>query len=834
MAHNRASVETPRLQLLDHLQILDSPPEPAFDDLVCLAAQCYATPIATIALIDQERQWFKAALNMPMRETPRDVAFCDHTHCGPLPLIIPDTLEDMRFAHNPLVQGAPHIRFYAGVPLVLDGEMLGTLAVMDTVPREFAPAQLDALQRVARQVVELLHARRNHLELAAERAQRAHLDSETVRLRQLIARFFDLSIALLGIADMAGNFQFVNRAFERTVARSEQELLAIPFLELVHPAERTKMAAVMAAFATADSAVHFETRCLVSDGSDRVISWSVLPVPAEDALYFIGRDLTEANALRAAQRRSEERYRTLVENTRDLIWSVDAAGIITFINRAAEQIYGHQPEEMIGRHFLDFTAEGHTEAGFACIEAMLAGELDTFSYSGHIVQSQGRTVILHTNIVTERDAANKVVSLIGVSHDVTAQAEAENALRHSEERFRRLFYSAAAGIVTYEMDGRITQVNPTFAATTTNSPSGLVGSNFFQLLHPDDYAQHMTLVQQLSCGDIDSFLVEQRYVTEQGGVAWVRANASCVFGNNDLPQYIITVTDDITQQKIAEERLKEHESLLRTAGRLTHVGGWSLELVSDPAQNPVAWSDEVCRLHEVPNGFAPTTAEAINFYTPPWRTIVYDAVAACIQEGTPFDLQVEMITAQGNRRWVRTTGEADRNVHGTITRIHGAFQDITAAREAESRVREQAALLDKAQDAIMVRDLAHRITYWNHSAERLYGWRAAEVMGRAVPELLHKDQNAFAHAHEQVIATGEWMGEMTTTDRHGRELLIEARWTLVREDAGQPQAILAINTDITERKKLEAQFLRAQRMESIGTLAGGIAHDLNNVLSPIL
>eukprot|EP00380_Ascogregarina_taiwanensis_P006537 284818817_3 len=159
--------------------------------------------------------------------------------------------------------------------------------------------------------------------------------------------------------------------------------------------------------------------------------------------------------------------------------------------------------------------------------------------------------------------------------------------------------------------------------------------------------------------------------------------------------------------------------------------------------------------------------------------------------------------------------------------------DITERMRAERKLREQAALLDKAQDAILVRDLEHRILYCNKSAERLYGWRAEEVLGRSVRDLLYFDPTVFDEAMTRLRSTGEWVGELTQKRADGEKLQIEGRWTLVRNEAGEATSVLAINTDITERKKLEQQFLRAQRMESIGTLAGGIAHDLNNLLAPI-
>lgn len=153
--------------------------------------------------------------------------------------------------------------------------------------------------------------------------------------------------------------------------------------------------------------------------------------------------------------------------------------------------------------------------------------------------------------------------------------------------------------------------------------------------------------------------------------------------------------------------------------------------------------------------------------------------------------------------------------------------------QSEERIRAQASLLDRARDAIMVQDREHRVSYWNKSAERLYGWTKEEIAGRSVEELLYRDTAAFRKALKSVLTKGEWVGELQQIDRHGRELVIEARWTLLRGGEDKPSSILSINTDITEHKKLEQQFLRAQRLESIGTLAGGIAHDLNNVLAPI-
>ena len=154
---------------------------------------------------------------------------------------------------------------------------------------------------------------------------------------------------------------------------------------------------------------------------------------------------------------------------------------------------------------------------------------------------------------------------------------------------------------------------------------------------------------------------------------------------------------------------------------------------------------------------------------------------------------------------------------------------------AEERIREQAALLDKAQDAILVQDLEGRIAFWNQSAQRLYGWSSEEILQQRLPDgFFAKETKKLQEAHRAVLDKGEWKGELLQPTKSGPEIVVESRWTLVRNDQGIPQSILVINTDVTEKKQLEAQFLRTQRMESIGTLAGGIAHDLNNILTPII
>lgn len=184
----------------------------------------------------------------------------------------------------------------------------------------------------------------------------------------------------------------------------------------------------------------------------------------------------------------------------------------------------------------------------------------------------------------------------------------------------------------------------------------------------------------------------------------------------------------------------------------------------------------------------------------------------------------------GSQIWASISARALRDDQGNFAGYEGSLKDISPRRNADQLIREQANLINRARDAILVADLADRLTLWNHGAETILGWTAAETLGRPLANFIGPIPGRKPDAGPDE----EWHGEMQMNDRSGRPVVLLAHTHAVCNEEGRPVARLYIASDITEKKQLEERAFHAQRMEGIGMLAAGIAHNLNNILAPIL
>ena len=288
---------------------------------------------------------------------------------------------------------------------------------------------------------------------------------------------------------------------------------------------------------------------------------------------------------------------------------------------------------------------------------------------------------------------------------------------------------------------------------------------------------------------------------------------------------------NITARKQAETSLKESEQRLELATASAHIGIWDWDVV----KNKMVWDQQMYAHYGISvAAFSDAYDAWQKGLHPDDRERAEVEIKAALAGSIGLNSEFRIRRPDGQVRHLEAHGLVRRAEDGSPTRMIGVNWDITERKSNEERIREQAALIDAASDAIIVRDLEYRITFWSQGAQRIYGWTSPEAKGRLFPELLQADLEIFSRADRAIREAGEWKGEIQKRTSKGELLTLDCRWTLMWDDLGTARSILSIDTDITDRKKLEQQFLRAQRMESIGTLAGGIAHDLNNVFAPIL
>ena len=282
------------------------------------------------------------------------------------------------------------------------------------------------------------------------------------------------------------------------------------------------------------------------------------------------------------------------------------------------------------------------------------------------------------------------------------------------------------------------------------------------------------------------------------------------------------------QQQRAEEALRESDERLKLALAASRMGVWEWYVDS----RRVYLSPECFELLHI-DDFDGSVEAFKRMFHPEDLEGAGSALKQALADHTVCQAEFRLVRPDGGSFWVAITGRGKYDEAGRPLRMLGTAQDITGRKEAEAQIAEQAALLDKAKDAIVLCDVNRHVLFWNMGAERLYGWTAAEVLGQDVCAYLGQAGGA-EDPWSHVLEGGQWTGGLRQRTKDGREVEVESNWTLVRDGQGRPRSVLSINTDVTEKKKLEVQFFRAQRLESIGTLAGGIAHDLNNVLTPIM
>jgi PAS domain S-box-containing protein len=434
---------------------------------------------------------------------------------------------------------------------------------------------------------------------------------------------------------------------------------------------------------------------------------------------------------------------------------------------------------------------------------------------------------------------NSDIGAAVVSHvNITDRKKVEVALRRTEELYRRAI--RGAGAVPYASDfitrtyifmGEGIQDLIGYSPAEVN---GALWNNIIQESVMHGQAAGLTkqeAAKRVLNGQLQQWRCDMRVITKSGESRWISDASVQNLDETGKPISAMGILQDITERKRLAAQLELERIRLETAQQIARIGCWEMDLSAET----FSWTEQTHRIFETDAAaFTVTYENMLRLVHPEDRQKLDVTFTDSLASADPSHLEHRLRLPDGRIKFVEARWQVFFDNDRKPARVIGTCLDITDRKQAAEKLAEQAELLDKAQDAILVRDLNDRVTYWNQSAERLYGWKSEEIVGKRITKLIYHDAAPYQRAMQQLLANGEWIGELDHLTKDGRRVSIEGRWTLVRDSLGEPKAVLSINTDVTERKRIEAQFLRAQRMDSIGTLAGGIAHDLNNVLAPIM
>lgn len=324
-----------RLQALQLARLLDTPPEADFDDLTRLTATICQTPTVLISLVDEQRQWFKSRFGLDVCETPRSQAFCAYTIQNPSDVfIVENTLEDARFIHNPLVAGAPHIRFYAGAPIVdSGGYALGSLCVIDYVPRHLEKTQIEALRILARQVSGQIELRRTSRQNA----------ETSLRYRQILEQAADG----IYIYDLEGQIKGANRKFCEITGRSETELLQMRMQDLFAETDLENLAIRLVELRTGKHLIN--EYCIIRPDKTIVPVELSEKIIDKNTLQGIVRDITERKQSESELSESRQLFSLFMNNSPTMIYMKDSAGRFVFANEMLERAFDVKAIDLIGK-----------------------------------------------------------------------------------------------------------------------------------------------------------------------------------------------------------------------------------------------------------------------------------------------------------------------------------------------------------------------------------------------------------------------------------------------------------------------------------------------------
>ena len=665
-------------------------------------------------------------------------------------------------------------------------------------------------------------------------------------------RFFNLSLDLLGIAKTDGYFKRVNPAFTATLGWSAKEILARPFLELIHPDDRAATVREVEKLAAGQPMLYFENRFQCKDGTWKTLAWRAVSQP-DGTFYLTGRDMTESKLAEENLRRSEENLAVTLESIGDAVLTTDTAGRVTRMNPIAEKLMGLTQAEALGRpvaevfHIINAATR---EPSVVPVGKVLAtGEIHGLANHTIITARDGTERPIADSAAPIRDKNGKILGVVLVFRDVSEAKKAEKAIRDSEERVRLATEAADIAVWAWDVNSRTIHWDERMFAFygLPPKPDGWVNYEDWRArVLPADLAEQEAQLQRTvaTCGHSQR---EFRIVrASDQAVRVIQAAEKAVAGADGKAVRVVGINIDITGRKRMEE----------IRARLAAIIEFSDDAIISKSLDGLitSWNPGAERL------FGYTAAEIIGTpmtrLFPPDRLDEEAKILEQLKNGEHVDhFETVRVTKVGRQFDVSVTISPIKDAAGQLIGASKIVRDITDLKRAEEEirrfnknleelvaqrtveVREALATLDATTDGAYIFDPANlRFSYVNKGAVRQLGYTREELLGMTPLDLNTKHDEPSYREMIAPLIRGEksvLVFESVYHRKDGGTIAVEINLQYIAS-MNMPPRFIAIVRDITERKKAEQQTMRSQRLESIGTLAGGISHDLNNALAPIL
>ena len=505
-------------------------------------------------------------------------------------------------------------------------------------------------------------------------------------------RILTMSQDLICIAGMDGYFKFLNPAWERILGYTQEDLLAEPFLNFIHPDDHARLDDEVKKLSAGQPTINFENRYLHKNGSIRTISWTATPFLEEQLMYCIGRDITQRKQAEQEIRESEERYRATFEQAAVGIAHVALDGQFLHINQKFCDILGYSRAEMLSVTFQDITYPDDLDADLGYKELLLAGEVNTYSMEKRYFHKKGEIVWVIMTVSLLREDSGEPRWFVSVVEDITPRKQIEQALNESEAKYRNLVEQADDGITVIQ-DEKIVFANRTFAEITGRTFVAILNTPFTEYIPADDVPKIASLYQRRMDEGTPS-ISETTIQHKDGSQVEVEFNAGLtIFDGNPAVQVIIR---DITARKQAEAALQATEEqfrqlveqspmsiqLMTPDGRITKVNqafmalwGISEDSLPEAVANYSMLEDEEARQR----GVMPLIEKAFKGEAVVLPEIEYDAGITMGAIG---------VNAKANKRWIQPLLYPVKNEKGEVVSVVEMEEDITERKQSEQQILE--------------------------------------------------------------------------------------------------------------------------------------------------